>query len=701
MADQLEKIVIDVDFNLGNAQTELSSVNASLQNLKKYQKELKEKIAEGNDEWGKNSAELSKVNQQIKLLTASQKALSGQLQTTEKTNDALGDSFRELDAQLRALENQYKSLTAAQRKSKEGQELRDAIIKQKEALKQFDAELGNHQRNVGNYENALKNVGVGLGGLQQKMKAFFANPWLLIIGAIVKVLKELIDAFRGSEERMNELKNAFAPLQGAVTLIKQAFDALARVVGDVLVKALDKALQGVQWIARQIDRLARKAGLNWGLEEMFNEAAATMQALTEAEIAYANHRRKWIKEQATLENQIAKLKNEVAQKDIYTSEERLKKLEQVNAKELQIAAERKKLAVEQLNILKLQASRSENNAEMNDKLAEAEAAVTRADTEYYETTKRTQAAMAQLRIEIGSTTEAINEQTEAVENANRVSDEQIEKFAAKRREVLEKFGLVDGKTPEQKELDLLEKVYDEGLISYYEYQDAKNIIAEKYAKEREQITEQEVAKATALYESSVKKTTSSTAAALEAMSELLAEYADTSENAAKAQKAFALGAVLVNQAMAIAEGAKGIAAAQAGAAEAAAAGGPAAPALLAAYTAQMVGQVLATIASVASSIVEAKNILENNKYATGGVVGGNSYYGDRVTARVNSGEMILTQKQQAQLFDMANGRSAGAYEMSVAAMTAALQSMPAPVMVYREFEQFQQRTATYKEIASV
>ena len=46
-------------------------------------------------------------------------------------------------------------------------------------------------------------------------------------------------------------------------------------------------------------------------------------------------------------------------------------------------------------------------------------------------------------------------------------------------------------------------------------------------------------------------------------------------------------------------------------------------------------------------------------FATGGVVPGNSYSGDRINALVNSGEMILTRQQQARLFDMANGIGGG------------------------------------------
>lgn len=43
------------------------------------------------------------------------------------------------------------------------------------------------------------------------------------------------------------------------------------------------------------------------------------------------------------------------------------------------------------------------------------------------------------------------------------------------------------------------------------------------------------------------------------------------------------------------------------------------------------------------------------KFESGGIIGGNSFKGDNIMARVNSGEMILNGNQQANLFRMANG----------------------------------------------
>lgn len=63
-----------------------------------------------------------------------------------------------------------------------------------------------------------------------------------------------------------------------------------------------------------------------------------------------------------------------------------------------------------------------------------------------------------------------------------------------------------------------------------------------------------------------------------------------------------------------------------------------------------VATVLATISSIYSSLP---------KFETGGIVGGNSYFGDKLLARVNSGELILNQKQQAKLYHMAEDDRSG------------------------------------------
>lgn len=44
------------------------------------------------------------------------------------------------------------------------------------------------------------------------------------------------------------------------------------------------------------------------------------------------------------------------------------------------------------------------------------------------------------------------------------------------------------------------------------------------------------------------------------------------------------------------------------------------------------------------------------KFADGGIIGGNSFIGDNMIARVNSGEMILNNRQQRNLFNLLDGK---------------------------------------------
>lgn len=59
---------------------------------------------------------------------------------------------------------------------------------------------------------------------------------------------------------------------------------------------------------------------------------------------------------------------------------------------------------------------------------------------------------------------------------------------------------------------------------------------------------------------------------------------------------------------------------------------------------------IAAITSIIATI--ASTFVSFPKFADGGIVGGSSYFGDKLLARVNSGELILNQKQQESLYHM-------------------------------------------------
>lgn len=213
------------------------------------------------------------------------------------------------------------------------------------------------------------------------------------------------------------------------------------------------------------------------------------------------------------------------------------------------------------------------------------------------------------------------------------------------------------------------------------------------------------------YKASLMQTAQQASSTFSAMSDLLATYGEENEKAAAASRAFGIASIVADQAISIANTAKAITEAVAGATAAAAAGGPAAPALLAAYIATMVGAVLGAVASVAGSIQQAKSLMAQGKggenagnYSGGGVIPGTSYSGDKLTANVNSAEVISNPRQAANLlYEISNNPARGGFDYGrfVEAMAAANEALPNPVMNYDEFARFNRKRLTFNEIAKI
>lgn len=70
-------------------------------------------------------------------------------------------------------------------------------------------------------------------------------------------------------------------------------------------------------------------------------------------------------------------------------------------------------------------------------------------------------------------------------------------------------------------------------------------------------------------------------------------------------------------------------------------------------------EAIAAVAALGAAVASAISSAKSQRFANGGIVGGTSFTGDRVTAQVNSGEMVLTKAQQANLFKMANSGVGG------------------------------------------
>lgn len=117
------------------------------------------------------------------------------------------------------------------------------------------------------------------------------------------------------------------------------------------------------------------------------------------------------------------------------------------------------------------------------------------------------------------------------------------------------------------------------------------------------------------------------------------------------------------------------------------------PYTLAIRIAANVAAVTAQFAAVIASLKQA-TVPSAPRFERGGIVPGTSYRGDRVEARVNSGEMIITREQQTRLYNYIQD-GVPAYRIDYAALadalSAAVSTIPPPILDYREFTAFARR----------
>ena len=707
MADD---IIIDVKIDTTKAAQALAEASASVAKLREEQAKLTKEIKAGNDTNGENTAQLEKVKQALSAAQREMKAHTAQLaladDTRKKENMTLNEQ-RALLAQAQAALGAYTKEEI--QNTEEGRKLYAQTKALSDQVKETEQGFGDARRNVGNYKEALEQAGGGVGDFTKKLKALMLNPWAALIGAIVVAFQALINAFKSSEERMREVQTAFAPFEGVINTGKQALDAFAKVVSGVVVEALDKLGGAVSWVIKQVDKIGKAFGQDWGLEERVEKNRQAAAEIVRVEQELIDKKRAFALQEAKNNTEVSELRAKAAEKDKYTDYQRLAFLEQAKEIELQTSNEREKIARQELELAQLKAAQSENDAAANEDLIAKQVAV-------IEATRATNDKMRELNGTIAELTKTTVEYAAVQASGGAfLSDEEVEHIvqnyatvgnavAATMEQLQAEFGTGDLEREEEEEesiptpeevaarlgltsdgLQLYRDLLAQGMDSSAAFDEAIRASEEQLAAEHKQRV-QMMADATGMLSNS-----------FGALSNAFAKYGKESKAAAIASKAFGMAQIITSQAQSIANGALAI---SEGIASAASVPFPAnIPAIIA-----IVAQIGGIIAGVASSISQAKQIINGGDFATGGIVPGESYTGDKVVAHVNSGEMILNPSQQSQLFNIATGREGAAaidYERMQSAFAAALQNMPAPVLVYEEFQNFENDRQTNIRLSEI
>ena len=554
-----------------------------------------------------------------------------------------------------------------------------------------------------------------------------AFEWLALrISEIVLGITQVISGVGSLLEKLKILPAGFSDASKAADELVVATDNLDQAERDYAVNSAKRQRDIAELRAMAVD------SEKYSAEErikLYEEAIELEQANLDEELKIAQERVRILKETAKQNvdtsdetaNEIAKAEASLykAEETYYSGTRRL---------QAQLVKAKKEIASEEVAIAKEREKQAEKDKKEADERAKKEAEELAEKEKIKEEIMRTAKETAIALIE---------------DESERARVIEMDRFEQEKEDLLKKYEELGILTEEQElaKNELLENLKREHLARMEEIEDEAKLIAlEKKAEEDEKKLEEELNKATSEeekrmlelkqaqahhdelvrmtqeeidakftsqeeYEKAVKKseenisdiqkknalartqkaksTLESIGQAVNAIGGLIDELDLKEEESAKAQKVLAIAQVAIQSGIAVATAV----------AECQKLGFPAA-----------IPAVIVAVATIAANIASAVSTIKGAKFADGGIVGGSSYAGDNVPIQVNSGEMVLNRNQQKNLFEIANTGQVSTgidYDLLAMKISQAIQQMPAPVLVYEEFTNFQENVSQNIKYAEV
>ena len=374
--------------NLQKSMNELAKAGKSnTEEYKAYSKQLQE-----------NKVSIAANNEAVKAANKEITNQSRTIQNNIKFQKENTDSIQAMRAQLSLMKQEYYAMSKAERESADsGVALQKSIKSLNDDISKAEQSVGEFGRNVGNYENAINSaIGANKGMLGQltamqaqakatgqsfgtvfvngikavgsAFKALLANPIVLTLAAIVGVIAALTKAIKGNEEQTRKMQVALAPLNRAMEFLKSLLqgvaDGLIAVIGwlSKMAGGVAKALEKLPFVGKYIKEA--------------NEATAEAIQLEKDKQALVDAERQNQLEQAKTAEKVSELRGKIAQKDIYSAQERIDMINEAADAERAQAEKNIALAEEKLRIARIEASYNKNSEEANQRLIDLETEVT-------------------------------------------------------------------------------------------------------------------------------------------------------------------------------------------------------------------------------------------------------------------------------------------------------------------------------------
>lgn len=756
--ENIEKI-LEIKVDVNDAIKSISNLNKEIDAQRQYQKQLQSQIKELSKDYAANAGEIEQLQLELvkskeltKDYSSQVQVLSRSVQNQLKVDRENIGSLKQLRAQLSNLTAAYDALSEEERNAAKGRELKDKINEVTDSLKGAEEATQRYYRNVGNYENAIKNT-IGLNGkfgqtlqnvaemtkngvgpaLNQMNTAvknvgkettkLLANPIVATLALIATAVMAVVKGIKSSEENTAKWSATMAKFKPFLDLVTVGCQKLASVVLD-LVGWFGKATGSVMKWLEKLPLVGDKiADINKESERYVQIAEESYQIDVD--------RRKLEEESADAALKVSELRTKAKDKERYTDEERLKFVQQANEVERKIAEEKVALAERALKAAEEEAKATQNQKEVEEKLSQLRIAVSNEQKAYFDKTRELLEQENTIKNEIAAKDKARadaadaenakklakqKEYNDALEEATREAEDmfielmeeglekekEIERVRYERqKQAIEEKQAQYGKDTEiyqqyALQLERAAQLHNETLAdlekeynkSYEEAIEEREVTDEQYLEHKKRMAELEKK-----IEDSKLREYSSIAGSI---SSILDATAGDNVKRVKAAKLAALAEIAINQGIAIAQAVTSVK-------------GLVFPANLPA--------IAASVASALSALVPAIQSVNSVKLARGGrVSGAGTSTSDSIPAMLSNGEFVVNARATSmfpELLETINnlGLGLGAparmekvtttriEKDNAEALVKALQQMPAPVVSVEEINRTGRRVEALERLS--
>lgn len=412
--ERLEKILeIKVDASesiksIGKLNEKISEQRDLQAKLKKEINDLKSTEGDHTAEIEKKRTELAQSNELTKTYSQEVQRLSKIVQNQLKMDKEEVGSLQRKRAELSKLTLEYDELADTEENVAKRQELKDKINAVTDSLKNAEEATQRYYRNVGNYENAIKNslglntkfgqtlqnvasatkngVGPALTEMSQGVKnvgketiKLIANPIVATLAVVATAIMAVVKGIKSSEENTAKWSAVTAKFKPVLDLVVVGCQKFAGVILDII-GGIGKATGAVMKWAERLPFVGNK------IKEINAESERYIELANE-QYQIEVDRRKLDVEASKSALKVAELRTKAKDKERYSDQERLKFVQEANEVERKIAEEKVALAERELKAAEEEAKATQNKKEVEEKIAQLQIAVNNEKKAYFDKTR--------------------------------------------------------------------------------------------------------------------------------------------------------------------------------------------------------------------------------------------------------------------------------------------------------------------------